>query len=435
MPVAQVSQMLKGVAVAALMLLPVPATSVTNSPSATPELPPATAAADMSAGATAIEAHQYELAIKRLTRAINSGMLNEEAAALAYHHRGIAQLKLGFDDLAVADYTHALDLNALPRDVTSRAYYNRALARTKSGDTTGAELDYSHAIEFNPAYAAAYHNRANLERARADYPTAIRDYSVALSQLQGRDRTLPLMGRALANRNSGNISAATSDLDQIISLDPTYVAAVKMRREIASLSAPSVTMASNTTPSNDALETSSVTPRHGEVISRTKQNGWMTSTQRYAVLMRHTSDADIETGSLRDIDLVPAPQRVASAEPPVAPVETGLPVAEPVKVAEVAPTESVISATTSVATQSSGRYKVQLGAFRSTDIANAEWKRISKQAQQLTEALDPLIEQADLGERGIYYRLQAGSFATANDAKSQCSAFSAQKIDCIVVAR
>jgi len=416
--------MFKGVAVAALMLLPVPATSVTNSPSATPELPPATAAADMNAGAAAVENRQYDLAIKRLTRAIDSGSLNEDALALAYHHRGIAQQKLGFEDLAVADYSHALDLNTLPRDVTSRAYYNRALARAKSGDTTGAELDYSHAIEFNPDYAAAYHNRANLERARADYPTAIRDYSVALSHLQGRDRTLPLMGRALANRNTGNVTAAASDLDQIISLDPTYKAAVKMRRELANLPAAAPALASNITD-NDALETGSLAPRHGNVISRTSRNGWQTSTSRYATASTATSSADdaIETGSLRDIDMVPAPQRVAAVA------------AEPMQVAAAAPAAPVIDETPAASAQVAGGYKVQLGAFRSAIIATEEWKRISEQTQELTSALDHSIEQADLGERGIYYRLQAGSFASASDAKSQCSAFAARKIDCIVVAR
>ena len=434
MSAVQISQMLKGVAVAALMLLPVPATSVTNSPSATPELPPATAAADMSAGAAAVESRNYDLAIKRLTRAIDGGTLGEDAQALAYHHRGIAQQKLGFDDLAVADYTHALDLNILPRDVTSRAYYNRALARAKSGDTTEAELDYSHAIEFNPDYAAAYHNRANLERARNDYPTAIRDYSVALSHLEGRERTLPLMGRAIANRNTGNIVAATSDLDQVISLDPTYTAATKMRSELASLPTASSVVASSDTLNNDALETSSIAPRHGEVISRTTQNGWQTSTLRYASAQQSTNDV-METGSLRDIDLVPAPQRVSMGEAPPVAAEPVPVAAEPMQVAAVTPAEPIVNDAPVVSTQSKGRYKVQLGAFRSADIATEEWNRISSHNQQLTDALDHSIEQADLGERGVYYRLQAGAFATAGDAKSQCSAFAAQKVDCIVVAR
>ncbi|MGV8996021.1 MAG: SPOR domain-containing protein [Parvibaculaceae bacterium] len=429
MSVVQISQMLKGVAVAALMLLPVPATSVTNTPSATPELPPAAAAADMNAGATAVEARQYDLAVKRLTRAIDSGALGEDALALAYHHRGIAHQKLGFDEMAVADYTHALDLNTLPREVTSRAYYNRALARTKSADLAGAELDYSHAIEFNPDYAAAYHNRANLERARADYPTAIRDYSVALSHLEGNERTLPLMGRALAHRNTGDIAAASSDLDEVISLDPTYIAAIKMRREIASLAVTATTVASNAPQNNDELETSSITPRHGEVISRTNQNGWQTNATRYASAsaVKQPADDSMETGSLRDIDMVPAPRRASMTE---ATTE-----AEPTQVASLTPAAPVVNDAPASENQTSGRYKLQLGAFRSADIAAAEWKRIGGKMKKLTDEMSYTVEQADLGERGTYFRLQAGSFKTASDAKSKCSEFTAQKVDCIVVAR
>ncbi|MDO8287728.1 MAG: SPOR domain-containing protein [Parvibaculum sp.] len=421
-------QMLKGVAVAALMLLPVPATSVTNAPSATPELPPATAASDLSAGATAVEKRQYDLAIKHLSRAIDSGTLSEDAQALALHHRGIAQQKLGFDGLAIFDYTKALELNALPRDVTARAYYNRGLAKTQGGDLIGAELDYSHAIEFNPFYAAAYHNRANLERERHDYPTAIRDYSVALANLQGRDRALPLMGRAISHRKAGDIASASSDLDQIIAIDPTYVAATRMRRELAAIPAPPSTAFN---ASADALETASIAPRHGEVISKSNQGGWQTSTVRYNKLTQqvsaeHSND-DLVTGALRDIDMVPAPGSAApvtgvatQTEQPIDP--------KPTQIAALTPPEPIINKAT-------GRYKVQLGAFRAPELATQAWNQISRRNTQLVEALDHSIEEADLGARGTYFRLQAGSFETVEAAKSRCSDFVAQKIDCIVVAR
>tara|TARA_R110000868_G_scaffold293209_2_gene553711 strand:- start:13437 stop:14732 length:1296 start_codon:yes stop_codon:yes gene_type:complete len=424
-------QILKGSAVAVLMLMPVPATSVMNGQT-TPELPVATPATDLSAGAVAVETHQYDTAVQRLTRAIDSNMLNNEALALAYHHRGIARQKLGYGGLAISDYSKALEIDALPRNVQSRAYYNRALAKAQSGDTVGAELDYSHAIEFAPKYAAAYHNRANLERARQDYPTAIRDYSIAISQIGGPDRKLPLMGRALAHEKTGNIAAAASDLDAVLAIDPTYAAAARMRRDLAALPAANIYASA---ASDDNLETgsivttSSVAPRHGEVISRSNQNGWQTKTVRYAAATQ--SNAELETGSLRDIDMVPAPnQKMASIEPAVR--------NEPV-VTKTAPAPAVRSASNAPATiagpAASGRYKVQLGAFRAPELASQAWRQISSQNPPLVGSLAHTIEQADLGERGIYYRLQAGSFETADAAKASCASFAANKIDCIVVAR
>lgn len=426
-------QMLKGVAFAALMLLPVPATSVTNAPSATPELPPATAASDLNAGAIAVEKSQYDLAIKRLTRAIDSGSLSEEAQALALHHRGIAQQKMGFDTLAIHDYTKALELNALPRDVTARAYYNRGLAKTQGGNFIGAELDYSHAIEFNPTYAGAYHNRANLERERQDYPTAIRDYSVALANLQGKDRALPLMGRAISHRKMGNIVSASSDLDQIIEIDPTYIAAIKMRRELATM--PAITTTANNA-SSDTLETASIAPRHGEVISKSNQGGWQTSTVRYGNNSQLTQQApapgtndELVTGTLRDIDMVPAPGSTAPVSIVAATVE---------QPTEPMPAQMAALTTPSepLATKTAGRrYRIQLGAFRAPELATQAWDQIIRRNAQLVEGLEHSIEEAYLGARGTYFRLQAGSFETIGAAKSHCTDLAAKKVDCIVVTR
>jgi len=408
-----------------LMLVPVPATSVTNGPSATPDLPPATAAMDLDAGAAAVEHHQYELASRRLTRAIDSGVLNNASLALAYHHRGIAQQKLGYDGLAIKDYSQAIKLNALPKDVLARAYYNRGLANAKSGETLAAELDYSHAIEIIPTYGAAYHNRANLERLRHDYPTAIRDYSLAIDNLNPGDRALPLMGRALSYEKSGAIAQANADLDNLLALNPTYRPAAQLRRQLASLP---------TNQTDDQIETgslassaNSVAPRHGEVISQSTQNGWDTKTTRYTEAPRvlppqvisakdEKSDDDMITGSLRPIDMVAAPGQ-------------STPTAAPLQVAEADSTAPVQPLATD------GLYRVQLGAFRAPEIAAQAWNDIMRAHPALVTAMPHVVEKADLGERGIYYRLQAGNFETADSAKSRCADFTTHQINCIAVRR
>lgn len=427
----QIRHLVKIAIVIALMLLPVPATSITNGPSITPNLPPATAAMDLDAGAAAVGQRQYDRASHRLTRAIDSGTLNSNALALAYHHRGIALQKLGYDGLAIKDYTSAMKLNRLPEDVLARAYYNRGLARAKSGDTLGAELDYSHAIEIIPTYGAAYHNRANLERLRHDYPTAIHDYSLAIDNLNGNDRTLPLMGRALSYERSGKIAEANSDLDNLLKLSPDYKPAARLRTHLASLTANQMSAQAQ---ANDWIETgsvsannSSVAPRHGEVIDQSHQNGWKTTTVRYgsnsdtgaqkvAVSTERNADDDIITGSLRPIDMVPAPGQK-------------LPVPEPVQVAEAESTAPVQLLT------ATGRYRVQLGAFRAPAPATQAWNDIVRAHPTLITAMQHAIEKADLGARGIYYRLQAGDFQTVNDARSHCADFTAHNINCIVVSR
>ena len=421
----QIRQLTKGAIVLAVILMPVSASSVTNTPGATPKLPVATAAMDLDAGAAAVENKQYDLAIHRLTRAIDDGQLNNEALALAYHHRGIARQKLGYDELAIKDYTQAMKLNALPKDVLARAYYNRGLAHAKSGDTLAAELDYSHAIEIIPTYGAAYHNRANLERIRHDYPTAIRDYSIAIDNLNAKDRTLPLMGRALSYEKSGDIQSASNDLNTLLKISPTYKPALELQHQVASLSSNQMTARAQ---ADDQIVTGSIAPRHGEVISQSTQNGWNTKTVSYrpppkvitpstTVAKAQKTDDEIITGSLRSIDMVAAPGQK-------------LPPAKPMQVAEAdskTPVEPL--------TNDTGRYRIQLGAFRAPELAAQAWADISNAHPALVTAMQHAIQKADLGARGIYYRLQAGNFTTADAAKSQCAEFTSHRVDCIVVSR
>ena len=79
----------------------------------------------------------------------------------------------------------------------------------------------------------------------------------------------------------------------------------------------------------------------------------------------------------------------------------------------------------------SGDAMVQLGAYRSEDEANANWEKMHLKQKELSDKT-PLVVKADLGEKGIYYRLRVGGLSPAN-AKSLCSALSAKGQACILV--
>lgn len=71
-----------------------------------------------------------------------------------------------------------------------------------------------------------------------------------------------------------------------------------------------------------------------------------------------------------------------------------------------------------------GAYKLQLGAFKSEDEADAAWKKISgKYSAVLSGA--PTIVKAEVNG-GTFYRLRAGSFASADAAKAACAKLSGQ---------
>jgi len=78
-------------------------------------------------------------------------------------------------------------------------------------------------------------------------------------------------------------------------------------------------------------------------------------------------------------------------------------------------------------------YQVQLAAVRSTATAQSEWQRMQKKFPAQLEGLQLNVVKADLGKKGIFYRLRAGPVADANAAKAICDALKAKKAGCLVV--
>lgn len=72
-----------------------------------------------------------------------------------------------------------------------------------------------------------------------------------------------------------------------------------------------------------------------------------------------------------------------------------------------------------------GKAKVQLGAYGSEKEAQAAFTGMQKKFPSLAEK-DPLIVRADLGAKGIFYRLRVGGFADATEAKKFCGGLKGQ---------
>jgi len=82
----------------------------------------------------------------------------------------------------------------------------------------------------------------------------------------------------------------------------------------------------------------------------------------------------------------------------------------------------------------SGSHVVQVGAFRSTDEAMAQWGRLQTKLGDFANGKSPDVEVADLGDRGVYHRLRIGPFATADDAKTYCAGLKDRGQDCLIKA-
>lgn len=126
-------------------------------------------------------------------------------------------------------------------------------------------------------------------------------------------------------------------------------------------------------------------------------------------------------------DLVPptiAPRQPESPAPAAPAARQVAPSAPPAKVASLPPAAN---------TAASGSYRVQLGAVRSQDAAQKEWGRLQTANKDLLGRLGLNVSQANLGERGTFYRIQAGPVGDQQAATELCTKLKARNVSCIIV--
>jgi cell division septation protein DedD len=126
---------------------------------------------------------------------------------------------------------------------------------------------------------------------------------------------------------------------------------------------------------------------------------------------------------------VPAPEITQDAAAPQ-PGPIASPIASPDSVPPAAPEQDPFAAAVAAI---SGDYLIQIAALRSEEVAQAEWQRVSSRYPTLLGGLKPVIVRADLGERGIFYRLRAGPLADRVAADTLCESLAAENVGCLVV--
>ena len=121
----------------------------------------------------------------------------------------------------------------------------------------------------------------------------------------------------------------------------------------------------------------------------------------------------------------PPPAVVAAATPPPAPTPPP-PAARPVAPPAAAP------AATAAAT--AGAAVLQVGAYESEQIANGAFSTFQSRYGAVAGGLSPDIQKADLGARGVWYRLRVGPFADRATAAATCERLKAAGGNCLIAA-
>jgi len=115
----------------------------------------------------------------------------------------------------------------------------------------------------------------------------------------------------------------------------------------------------------------------------------------------------------------PAPEPATSAAPEPAPVR-------PDPVAEPAPSTPPL-------VEASDGWRVQISAHRSQEEADGAWIDFVAAYPDLARGRAPEIVRADLGERGVYYRLRVTTAPSREAATRYCDILRGRGQDCLVV--
>ena len=121
-----------------------------------------------------------------------------------------------------------------------------------------------------------------------------------------------------------------------------------------------------------------------------------------------------------DLELAPDPGAPAGPRPPAGPGPKKIPASAPSGAPAPVPPEA-------------GAFRIQLGSLDSTIAAEAEWRRLRRRHRDLLEALRHRVQRADLGAKGVFYRLQAGPLADAGRAKGLCETLARRNVRCLVI--
>jgi len=149
-------------------------------------------------------------------------------------------------------------------------------------------------------------------------------------------------------------------------------------------------------------------------------------------------EEEAESSALAEVP-PPAPEALPP-EPPPAPIETAEvqpPAPAPANPSPVPAAPAPIPAPAPAATTASavsGGAVLQVGAYPSEALALEAWQNFQAEYSAFFAGLSPDIQRADLGERGIWYRVRIGPYADDTAANAACERLVAIGGSCFVAA-
>ena len=397
-----------------------------------------------AAGYQALSGGDASKAIPLFTQSIESRELGPDALANALLNRALAYQQISDNAKAIDDYSAALNLDAMSSDLRSRALYNRGLAQQKAQHAALAIEDFTSALLVNSSFSYAYLARANALRENGQYLFSISDYERAL-KYHHPELARVYFGEALAYESLRRPSEAKGFLQAALKVDANFAPAqekLKDMGDVAQLddetSDPILTASTVASPSAQT-----------EVVRQTPPKGIEPPATLLAQDMSADSDISLAavaeqpqaapvTESVADVQTSARTKdgRIVVASVPKVPNKNNIKIAEAnpaVKIVAVNDTEAgdLTASTTEAPPVAQAGWTVQVSSASSEDAAWASWKSMQKGHKALV-GQTAIVVKANLGAKGVFYRVRLGSFGEQAAAQTACGKLKATGISCFV---
>jgi tetratricopeptide (TPR) repeat protein len=427
---------------------------------------------DLSVAArAALQAGDVATAIAGYSEAIESRQLSPEQLANALINRGFAYQQAQEHDRAVDDYTAALRIDAMSGKLRATALYNRGLSQQKLKHPVLAIEDFTSALFLEPEFAHAYYLRGTILRENGQLLFALSDFEKAI-RFKHPQPHLAFYGEALAYEALNRASQAQASLNKAIAANPTFEPA---RTKLAQMGALPAVADAAVAPEAELITASITSPEQivrkealpeavkpplqlvGDLpVQMVKavpvkpqklihdriapEDGEQTATIEPVGDAQTEPASEANSGYSIEANAIPQPNeakaKVKAVEPApqkeqIVAVEA-LP--EPEK-AKLEPAQEPQAEPDSEATPASEAtltgWSVQLSSAKDEKLAWGTWNKLKARHKSLSD-MKPIVVKADLGKKGIYYRLRVGGFDSQDDAKSACGKLKSRGVSCFV---
>ncbi len=374
----------------------------------------------------ALAAGDQKTAISAYSQAIESRDLPTEVLANALLNRGLAYQQLAEHQEAIDDYTAALQLDAMSAEMRATALYNRGLSQQKLPNLSAAVEDYTSALFLDPTFAHAYYGRGNALRESGQFLFALSDYEKA-TRYHHPNAAQVHYAEALTYESLKRPNEARKSLERAVAANPNFKQAVERLATLQGSVMPKPSVVANVGGGQLTLRKPNL-PKAVEPSAALLNEGESDPIMTSAVSVT-------EPVSKKIVDRVPAEEEKIVAVEVVEDDEeaaAAAPEAAEATIAEIAePAADEGAEAESAAPPAMAGWSVQVASATSEDGAWSTWKKMKAKHRALAGS-KPIVVKADLGTKGIVYRVRLGGFEDQIAAKKSCTKLKSSGISCYV---